>query len=155
MSKPYEGFHVYGKNSAFKFEIVSNSSNVPVVSIDAAPMVNGSADWQLKFSFQVTPAEHIEFLCFLLGLVPQFKAQFHGHNRDKSLALVNQVDRGSLYIKLWNAGTPIGGELSAGNAFHLGALALKVLSLQTGLDAQTSLAVLRGTAGRLFSTVKK
>lgn len=155
MTKPYDGFHVFGKNSAFKFEIISNASNVPVISIDAAPMVNGSADWQLKVSFQVTPAEHIEFLSFLLGLVPQFKAQFHGPKRDKSVDIVNQPDRGSLYIKLWSAGSSIGGELSAGNAFHLGALALKVLSLQTGLDAQTSLAVLRGTAGRLYSSAKR
>lgn len=155
MTQPYDGFHVYGKNTAFKFEIISNSGGTPVISLDAANIVSGAADWQLKVSFQITPAEHIEFLCFLLGLVPSFKAQFHGAKRDKSFELVNQPDRGSLYAKVWSAGNSLGGELSAGHAFQLGALALKVLSLQTGFDAQTSLAVLRGTAGRLFSTQKK
>lgn len=154
MSDQYEGFRVFGSRSAFKFEVIKNAARVDVISVDAAPMVNGSADWELKVTFQITPVEQPTLLCFLLGLVPRFHAQYHGTNRDKSFEIVNQVERGSLYAKVWQAGDQISIELPADKAFLLSALALKVLSLQSGFDPQTCLAVLRGSAGRLLISKK-
>jgi hypothetical protein len=154
MTSEYEGFHVYGSKSAFKFEIISNSNLVPVISIDGAPSSSGVVDWQLKSTFQITQAEQPLLLCFLLGVTPLFKAQFHGPKRDKSIEIVNQPERGSLYVKIWQAGVPIGVEIPADKAFYLSSLALKVLSMQSGFDPQTCLAVLRGSAGRLLISSK-
>lgn len=151
MPSKIDGFHVFGRSSAFKFEQIANAGGTAVLSIDGAPLVNSSADWQLKTTFQITPAEHVEFLCFLLGLTRSFKVGFHGPKKDKSIEVVNQPDRGSLFLKVWESGRSLGIELKPGDAFQLGALALRVLSLQTGFDSQTALAVLRGTAGRLFA----
>lgn len=151
----YEGFHVYGSRSAFKFEIIKNEKRIDVLSIDGAPSASGRVDWQLKTTFQVTPAEQPLLLCFLLGLSPSFKAQFHGAKKDKSIEILNQPERGSLFIKLWEAGVPVAVEIPADKAFYLSALALKVLSLQSGFDSQTCLAVLRGSAGRLLISSKK
>lgn len=147
----YEGIRVFGLKSAFKFEIIQNSKNIPVLSVDAALKSGKSFDWEQKVTVQVTPDEQPALLCFLLGISKGFQIQYHGPARDKSLQIDNQVDRGSLFCKVWKKGVPIGIELSAVDAFKLGALALKVLSLQTQMDSSTCLAVLRGTAGRLLS----
>lgn len=148
---PYEGFHVYGKGSAFKFEIIKNSKQVDVISFDAALKSGDSFDWELKTSFQITPVEHPAFLCCLLGLIPEFKAEFHGPKKDKSFRFATQVERQSMFAKVWEAGRPVGIEIEADKVFQLGALSMKVLSLQTGLDSATCLAVLRGTAARLYA----
>lgn len=152
MAGTIDGFHIYGGKSAFKFERISNPAGAPVLSIDGAPYVNNSADWQQKTTFQISPGEHVEFICFILGLTPSFKAGYHGPKKNKSIEVTNQPDRGSMYLKLWEAGTAVGIEILPAQALQLGALSLRILSLQTGFDAQTSLAVLRGTAGRLFAS---
>jgi hypothetical protein len=147
----YEGVRVFGGGSAFKFEMIQNAKNIPVISVDGALKSGRSYDWEQKVTVQITPDEQPALLCFLLGITPGFQVEYHGPARDKSLQMVNQLDRGSLYCKMWKKGVPIGIEMSAVDSFKLGALALKVLSLQTKMDVPTCLAVLRGTAGRLLS----
>lgn len=148
----YDGFHVYGSKTAFKFEIVKNANKVQVVSLDAANKVGTSFDWQTKIAFQITPSELPSFVCCLLGLTAEFKADFHGPKSDKALRLATQLQRGSMYMKVWQAGIHIGIEVPADKVFHLAVLSMKVLASQTGFDSATCLAVLRGTAGRLLNS---
>lgn len=151
----YDGFSVFGSGSAAKFERLLNSKRIPVLSVDLALKSGSGFDWQQKIVFQLTPAETPEFLCCVLGILSTFKAQFHGGDRRKSLELVTQPARGSMYLKVWNKGQPIGIEIPAEKVFELSALALKILSEQVGFDSPTCLALLRGTAGRLFASKEK
>lgn len=148
---PVDGFHVYATKTAFKFEIVPNSNGVMVLSFDAANKVGDKFDWPAKTTFQITPSEHPALVCCILGLSNEFKAEYHGTKADKSFRIATQIERGSMYAKVWQSGLAVGIEIPADKVFHLGALSMKVLSLQTGLDASTCLAVLRGTAGRLLT----
>lgn len=151
----YQGFHLYSSGSAFKFERICNAGGIAVLSIDAALKSGSSFDWAQKYTIQITPEEMPGFLCCVLGIIAEFRVQFHGASRRKSLEIVSQPERASMYLKIWNEGTPIGGPLPANKVFELSALGLKILSEQTGFDAPTCLALLRGTAGRLLASKRE
>jgi hypothetical protein len=146
----YDGFHVYGSKTAFKFENVRNSKNIPVLSLDAANKSGDSFDWETKISFQITPAEMPDFVCCLFGITLDFKAEFHGPKRDKSFRMATQSERSSMYAKVWENKIPVGIEITPDKVFHLGALSLKILGLQSGVDVGTCITLLRCTAGRLL-----
>ena len=148
----FEGFHVYGGSAALKFEVVLNQAQEAVLAVDGAGRKGSSEkfDWSEKLTLQFTPREMPAFMCCVLGITPTFEARNHGAAGDKGLTLVNQPERGVLYLRLLQQRVSINVPITADKVFHLGALGIRVLATQVHLDVPTCLAMLRGTAGRLL-----
>lgn len=148
-----QGFHVYGASASAKFEIAHNASRQPVLALDVAGRVPGREifDWANKISLQVTDREMPNFMCALLGILPVFDVRNHGPNKNKSFRLENQPEKGVIYLRVSDGSDSLSLPVSPDKVFHLSALGLKVLSLQSQTDIQTSLLLLRGTTGRLIN----
>ncbi|WP_343177000.1 hypothetical protein [Pseudomonas sp. 4810-S13] len=150
--KLVDGFHVYGASASAKFEIVANRGGVSVLAVDIAGRVpsRDSFDWDKKISIQVTDREMPQLMCAVLGITPTFDLRNHGLKKNKSLSLANQADKGVLYLRVTEGQVGHSIPISADKVFHLGVIGMKVLSLQTRVDTQTCLLLLRGTTGRLL-----
>ena len=57
MSHGYEGFHVYGSRSAFRFEMIKDAKKADVLSIDAAPIPGPGAPAEAVPQPEPPPAE--------------------------------------------------------------------------------------------------
>ena len=145
------GFHVYGSNGALKFELGSNEAHAPVLSVDGCNKAGTGFDWGNKIILQLSDREVPGLLCCVLGLTVEFEARNHGAKRNKSIHLVNQPAHRRIYVKLSQPEYAVKVPMTPDAVFKLGALGLQVLSAQTGFDPATCLAILRGTAGRLYS----
>lgn len=150
--KLVDGFHVYGASASAKFEIVANRGGVSFLAVDIAGRVpsRDSFDWDKKISIQVTDREMPQLMCAVLGITPTFDLKNHGLKKNKSLSLANQADKGVLYLRVTEGQVGHSIPISADKVFHLGVIGMKVLSLQTRVDTQTCLLLLRGTTGRLL-----
>lgn len=149
------GFHVYGTTGALKFELGANESGRPVLVVDGCNKIGGAYDWANKTILQISDRELPGLLCCVLGFTVEYNAQHHGAQRNKSIHLFNQPERERLYVKLSRPEYAVRVPLSPDAVFRLGALSLQVLCAQTGFDSATCLAILRGTAGRLYSATPR
>lgn len=145
------GFHVYGSGAALKFEQGLNEQGKPVLAVDGCNKAGSHFDWGNKIMLQLSDREVPGLLCCVLGLIPEFEARNHGATRNKSVHLVNQPAMQRIYVKLSRPEYAVKVPMTPDAVFKLGGLALQVLSAQTGFDPSTCLALLRGTAGRLYS----
>lgn len=146
------GFHVYGSGGALKFEHGVSEQGAPVLTVDGSNKVGSDYDWGNKIILQLSDREVPALLCCVLGLSLEFEARNHGAQRNKSIHLVNQSTHQRIYVKLSRPEYSVKVPMTPDAVFKLGALSLQVLVAQTGFDSSTCLAVLRGTAGRLYSS---
>ncbi|EMG2119455.1 hypothetical protein ACV344_33245 [Pseudomonas aeruginosa] len=145
------GFHVYGKSGALKFEAGLSAKREPVLVVDGGNKGPSGIDWDNKIVIHLSSREIPGFLCCVLGFTEKYDALHHGHEKNKSIHLVNQPERRRIFVKMARPEFAVLVPLPAEAVFRLGALALKVLGDQTGFDPATCLAVLKDTAGRLYS----
>lgn len=145
------GFPVYGQTAALKFEKGFSEKGRPVLVVDGCNKSGDAFDWGNKIILQLSDREVPELLCCVLGLTEEFEARNHGSKRNKSIHLVNQPKHQRIYVKLSRPEYSVKVPMNPFAVFQLGTLALSVLADQTGFDVQSCLAVLRGTAGRLYS----
>lgn len=143
------GFHVYGSKGALKFESGRSESGASVLVIDGCNKSGQEYDWGNKIILQLSDREVPALLCCVLGVTVEFEATNHGAQRNKSIHLVNQPKHHRIYVKLSRPEYSVTVPMTSDAVFKLGALSLKVLSMQTGFDSATCLAILRGTVGRL------
>lgn len=145
------GFHVYGRSGALKFEAGLSASKEPVLVVDGCLRGPQTYDWGNKVVLNLSYRELPGFLSCVLGITVEYEAKHHGAQKNKSIHLVNQPDHQRIFVKISRPDYAVMVPMTPDAVFRLGALSLKVLSEQTGFDPATCLAVLRGTAGRLYS----
>jgi hypothetical protein len=155
--------HVYGSKAALCFEVVPvHANNVPEAELKhmsvqiegARSKGNGAFDWEQKTILRLSETE-LALMCALFqGYIDKLEFKHHGTERNKSISMVYQPDRGSVFVEMskpsWSIAVPITFE----DYTQVSGVLLKALAANmVGVDFQAVDRVIKRTA-QMYATSK-